>query len=85
MYLVIYLEPLSSVSQVTPEMLLAFFCQVGEIKYIRMAGNQSGGPKGAYIEFTDQRCVAQALKYNNVNFHGAPLRYVWVVGFLFTF
>lgn len=62
--------------QVTPEMLLTFFSQTGEIKYIRLAGEESGNTRSAYIEFTDQRCIAQALSYNNVVFQGQTVRYV---------
>ena len=58
--------------QVTGEMLLKFFAQVGEIKYIRMAGNDN--LKAAYIEFTDQRCIAQGLTFNKVVFAGRQIR-----------
>ncbi|KAH9489634.1 putative splicing factor, arginine/serine-rich 7 [Bulinus truncatus] len=58
---------------VTAEMLLTFFSQVGEIKYIRLAGDQRAAARGAYIEFTDQRSVAQALTYNNVVFQSRTM------------
>ncbi|BFY99244.1 hypothetical protein BsWGS_02281 [Bradybaena similaris] len=59
--------------KITAEMLLSFFSQVGEIKYIRLAGDERAGARAAYIEFTDQRSVAQALTYNNVVFQGRTI------------
>ncbi|CAL1540336.1 unnamed protein product [Lymnaea stagnalis] len=59
--------------KVTAEMLLSFFSQVGEIKYIRLAGDERAAARAAYIEFTDQRSVAQALTYNNVVFQGRTM------------
>ncbi|XP_005100497.1 probable splicing factor, arginine/serine-rich 7 isoform X9 [Aplysia californica] len=59
--------------KVTGEMLLNFFSQVGEIKYVRLAGDEHAGARAAYIEFTDQRSVAQALTYNNVVFKGRTM------------
>ncbi|XP_059163080.1 probable splicing factor, arginine/serine-rich 7 isoform X3 [Physella acuta] len=61
---------------VTAEMLLNFFSSVGEIKYIRLAGDERAAARGAYIEFTDQRSVAQALTYNNVAFQGRTMSVV---------
>ncbi|CAG5124593.1 unnamed protein product [Candidula unifasciata] len=59
--------------KISAEMLLSFFSQVGEIKYIRLAGDERAGARAAYIEFTDQRSVAQALTYNNVVFQGRTI------------
>uniref|UniRef100_A0A0B7AR52 RRM domain-containing protein n=1 Tax=Arion vulgaris TaxID=1028688 RepID=A0A0B7AR52_9EUPU len=59
--------------KVSAEMLLSFFSQVGEIKYIRLAGDERAAARAAYIEFTDQRCVAQSLTYNNVVFQGRTI------------
>ncbi|WAR24472.1 RSP7-like protein [Mya arenaria] len=49
---------------VTGEQIMSFFTQVGEIKYVRMGGEDVEGGKCAYIEFTDQRSIATALTYN---------------------
>ncbi|WAR24459.1 SREK1-like protein [Mya arenaria] len=46
---------------VTGEQIMSFFTQVGEIKYVRMGGEDVEGGKCAYIEFTDQRSIATAL------------------------
>ena len=51
-----------------------FFTQVGEIKYLRMAGDDGDDTKGAYVEFTDQRSIATALTYNGVMFQTTPIR-----------
>lgn len=60
--------------KVTGEMLMTFFGKVGEIKYVRMAGDENAPIRAAYIEFTDQRCVAPSLGYNNQMFAAKPMR-----------
>jgi len=50
-----------------------FFSQVGEVKYVRMAGDPNGPVVSGYVEFTDQRSVATALTYNGVMFQGKPV------------
>ena len=57
--------------KVTPDALLKFFTQVGEVKYVRMAGDVT--VRFAFIEFTDQRSVATAMTYNGVMFQGNPI------------
>lgn len=52
---------------------MTFFSQVGEVKYVRMAGDPNGPVLSGYIEFTDQRSVATALTYNAVMFQGKPM------------
>ncbi|ESO92346.1 hypothetical protein LOTGIDRAFT_121003, partial [Lottia gigantea] len=59
---------------VLPEQLLSFFSQVGEVKYIRMAGGEHALVRYAYVEFSDQRAVATALTYNGVMFQGRPIQ-----------
>lgn len=61
--------------QVTTEQLLSFFSQVGEVKYVRMAGDEKQPTKNAYVEFTDQRSISTALTYNGVMFQTLPIRY----------
>eukprot|EP00794_Sanderia_malayensis_P008002 gene8002-8861_t len=58
---------------VGPEMLVAFFSGVGEIKYVRQAQNENG-QKFSLIEFTDLSVIATALQYHGVIFCGKPLR-----------
>ena len=60
--------------QVIPEQLLSFFSQVGEVKYVRMAGDDFQSTRFALIEFTDQRSVATSLTYNGVMFQGHPIK-----------
>lgn len=60
--------------QVTAEQLMAFFSQVGEVKYIRMAGEDNLPTRSAFVEFTDQRSVATVLVYNNTMFGGRPIK-----------
>ena len=56
------------------EQLLTFFNQMGEVKYIRMAGDETQPTRFAFVEFTDQSSVANALQYNGVIFGGRPLK-----------
>lgn len=53
---------------------MAFFSQVGEVKYIRMAGEDNLPTRSAFVEFTDQRSVATVLVYNNTMFGGRPIK-----------
>jgi len=47
---------------VTPEQLLQLFgTQAGEVKYVRMAGDEGFGSRAAFIEFTEQASVMRAL------------------------
>lgn len=61
-------------STATAEQLLKFFNQIGEVKFVRMAGDESQPTRFAFIEFTEQSSVANALQYNTVNFNGRPLK-----------
>lgn len=56
----IYVSNLST--SITPEQLLQLFgTQAGEIKYVRMAGDEGIGSRAAFIEFTEQGSVKRAL------------------------
>lgn len=47
---------------VSPETLMQFFgAQAGEVKFARMAGDESSAVHAAFIEFTDQVSVVRAL------------------------
>nr|XP_006824319.1 PREDICTED: splicing regulatory glutamine/lysine-rich protein 1-like isoform X2 [Saccoglossus kowalevskii] len=69
----IYVGNLDS-QTVTAEQLLNFFSQVGEVKYVRMAGDETQPTRFAFVEFSDQNSVAAALTYNGVMFGGRPLK-----------
>ena len=60
--------------QVSAEQLLNFFSQVGEIRYVRMAGDETQPTRFAFVEFSEQVSVATALTYNGVMFGGRPLK-----------
>ncbi|KAK7508255.1 hypothetical protein BaRGS_00000494 [Batillaria attramentaria] len=57
----------------TADSLITFFSQVGEVKYVRMAGDETSPVRSAYMEFTDQRSVATCLTYNGVMFNGKSI------------
>lgn len=59
---------------VTPEMLVAFFSGVGEIKYVRQSVHPESQERYALIEFTDLSAVLTALQYNGVIICGQPLK-----------
>ena len=61
-------------SKITAEEALKFFNQIGEVKYVRMAGDESQPTRFAFIEFTEQSSVANALQYNGVTLGGRPLK-----------
>lgn len=61
-------------STITAEGLLKFFNQIGEVKYVRMAGDETQPTRFAFVEFTEQTSVANALQYNGVIFGGRPLK-----------
>ena len=60
--------------KITAEEALKFFNQIGEVKYVRMAGDESQPTRFAFIEFTEQSSVANALQYNGVTLGGRPLK-----------
>ena len=56
----IYVSNLSP--SITPEHLLQLFgTQAGEVKYVRMAGDEALGSRAAFVEFTEQASVMRAL------------------------
>ncbi len=48
--------------------------QAGEVKFVRMAGEDSDSIRSAFIEFTEQRSIAQAFSYSGQVFAGRPLK-----------
>lgn len=61
-------------STITAEQLLAFFNRLGEVKYVRMAGDEAQPTRFAFVEFTEQSSVANALQYNGVILAGRALK-----------
>ena len=53
---------------------MSFFQGIGEVKYVRMAGDETQPTRFAFVEFTDHASVAKALTYNGVMFAGRPLK-----------
>lgn len=58
----------------TADQLLEFFRQVGEVKFVRMAGDETQPTRFAFVEFVDQDAVARALTFNGVMFGDRPLK-----------
>lgn len=61
-------------SSATTEQLLKFFSQMGEVKYVRMAGGESQPTRFAFVEFTEQSSVGRALQFNGIEFAGRSLK-----------
>lgn len=60
---------------VTPEQLLQLFgTQAGEVKYIRMAGDEGFGSRAAFIEFTALPSVTRALSLTGQTVGGCLIR-----------
>ncbi|GAA6105758.1 splicing regulatory glutamine/lysine-rich protein 1 isoform X2 [Tachysurus ichikawai] len=58
----------------TAEQLLEFFKQVGEVKFVRMAGDETQPTRFAFVEFAGQEYVSRALALNGVMFGDRPLK-----------
>ncbi|XP_060930695.1 splicing regulatory glutamine/lysine-rich protein 1 isoform X1 [Limanda limanda] len=58
----------------TADQLLEFFKQVGEVKFVRMAGDETQPTRFAFVEFVGQDSVARALTFNGVMFGDRPLK-----------
>ncbi|XP_058473168.1 splicing regulatory glutamine/lysine-rich protein 1 isoform X1 [Solea solea] len=56
------------------DQLLHFFKQVGEVKFVRMAGDETQPTRFAFVEFVEQESVARALTFNGVMFGDRPLK-----------
>ncbi|MEQ2174215.1 hypothetical protein GOODEAATRI_005587, partial [Goodea atripinnis] len=54
--------------------LLEFFKQVGDVKFVRMAGDETQPTRFAFVEFIEQESVARALTLNGVMFGDRPLK-----------
>lgn len=51
-------------STIPPDQVLKFFNDIGEVKYIRVAGDDTQPTRFAFVEFTHQSSVANALQHN---------------------
>lgn len=69
----IYVGNLNS-QTATAEQLLEFFKQVGDVRFVRMAGDETQPTRFAFIEFSDQNSVLRALTFNGVMFGDRPLK-----------
>lgn len=58
----------------TAEQLLEFFKQVGDVKFVRMAGDETQPTRFAFVEFVEQDSVSRALTFNGVMFGDRPLK-----------
>jgi arginine/serine-rich splicing factor 12 len=55
------------------------FCQIGEIRFIRFAGDENAPTKSAYIEFSEQPYIVKALCLNGLFFGGKHIKLVSVL------
>nr|XP_015193302.1 PREDICTED: splicing regulatory glutamine/lysine-rich protein 1 isoform X2 [Lepisosteus oculatus] len=69
----IYVGNLNS-QTTTAEQLLEYFKQVGDVKFVRMAGDETQPTRFAFVEFSDQESVPRALAFNGVMFGDRPLK-----------
>uniref|UniRef100_A0A8C5LWB5 Splicing regulatory glutamine/lysine-rich protein 1 n=1 Tax=Leptobrachium leishanense TaxID=445787 RepID=A0A8C5LWB5_9ANUR len=69
----IYVGNLNS-QNTTAEQLLEFFKQVGDVRFVRMAGDETQPTRFAFVEFADQNSVNRALTFNGVMFGDRPLK-----------
>ncbi|XP_037608299.1 splicing regulatory glutamine/lysine-rich protein 1 isoform X2 [Sebastes umbrosus] len=58
----------------TADQLLEFFKQVGDVKFVRMAGDETQPTRFAFVEFVEQESVGRALTFNGVMFGDRPLK-----------
>ena len=61
---------------ITLENLNDLFSQIGEIRFIRFAGDENASTKAAYIEFSDQPHIIKALCLNGLSFGGKHIKLV---------
>ncbi|KAA8584343.1 hypothetical protein FQN60_008128 [Etheostoma spectabile] len=58
----------------TADQLLEFFKQVGDVKFVRMAGDETQPTRFAFVEFVEQDSVVRALTFNGIMFGDRPLK-----------
>ncbi|XP_059402334.1 serine/arginine-rich splicing factor 11-like isoform X2 [Carassius carassius] len=67
-------SPATLQNSTTADQLLKFFKQVGDVKFVRMAGDETQPTRFAFVEFADQESVSRALTFNGVMFGDRPLK-----------
>ncbi|XP_016396634.1 serine/arginine-rich splicing factor 11-like isoform X3 [Sinocyclocheilus rhinocerous] len=67
-------SPTTLQNSTTADQLLKFFKQVGDVKFVRMAGDETQPTRFAFVEFADQESVSRALTFNGVMFGDRPLK-----------
>jgi len=70
----VYVGNLDCANGVTSETLLQFFNNIGEVKFIRLAGDDSKPTRFAFVEFANREAVAKALTYNGILYYGKTLK-----------
>ncbi|CAK8689714.1 serine/arginine-rich splicing factor 11-like [Clavelina lepadiformis] len=58
----------------TAEQLMSFFSTCGEVKFVRMAGDETQPTRFAFVEFADVENVQKAIQLNGVLFGERPLK-----------
>lgn len=61
-------------STIPPDQVMKFFNDIGEVKYIRMAGDDTQPTRFAFVEFTHQASVANALQHNGFTLGSKALK-----------
>ncbi|UYV80974.1 SREK1 [Cordylochernes scorpioides] len=62
-------------AKVTTDQILKFLHDIGEVKYLRMAGEEDGTlAPSCYVEFTEQTSVVPALQADGRLFQETPIR-----------
>ncbi|XP_026110495.1 serine/arginine-rich splicing factor 11-like isoform X2 [Carassius auratus] len=67
-------SPSTLQNSTTADQLLKFFKQVGDVRFVRMAGDETQPTRFAFVEFADQESVSRALTFNGVMFGDRPLK-----------
>ncbi|XP_065905520.1 splicing regulatory glutamine/lysine-rich protein 1-like [Dysidea avara] len=61
-------------TNITADQVMSFFHPVGEVKYVRMAGDETQPTRFAFVEFSDQASVPLALQYNGAMLGDRPIK-----------
>ena len=72
-------------SNVSLENLNDLFSQVGEVRFIRFAGDENASVKSAYIEFSEQPHIIKALCLNGLFFGGKHIKFVFFISSFWIF
>lgn len=61
-------------STVPPDQVMQFFSKIGEVKYIRIAGDETQATRFAFVEYTHQSSIMSAVQYNGSMLGGRSLK-----------